>query len=166
VGAGSGGEHGQGGGEERGGAQPGQSLADPQLVHPRSGGGHRLADRHQHRSTDQQPLAAEQVAEHAEGQFKHGDRKQEGIGDPGELGADGMQVGLEQAVECGRDGDADLREADGEAPGDQGAESQAADGRAGAGYRGVERRRCQLEIQSVFVCWGMRINDRAAYSGS
>ena len=124
VAPGAGEDHRQRGGEQRRGADPGQRLAGPQQVDAVRGRRGELAQAQQHGAADQQALAAEQVAQDAEGEFQDADRQQERVRDPGQLGADRVQVLLEQAVEGRRDRDADLRQAHGQAAGYEGAEGQ------------------------------------------
>jgi hypothetical protein len=142
---GAGGDHGEAGRKEYGRPDAGERLAGPEQGDGAGvrGAGRRgedaegFADGHQQAAADQQAFAAEDVAEHAEGEFEQGDRHEEGVGDPGELGGCGVQVLLEEAVENGRDGKADLRGEDGEGGGDAGAGCQegSAYGGSGAGGR-------------------------------
>jgi len=76
------GHHGQAGREQRGGADAGDDLAGPQHRHAsasrrrwsRRQQRDRLAEREHERAAGQQPLAAEQVAEHPEGQLEQAHR--------------------------------------------------------------------------------------------
>ena len=76
------------------------------------------------RADGQQPLAAEQVADHAEGELEQRDRHQEGVGDPGQLRRRRAQVLVDEAVDDGRDRQADLGDGDGARRGEQGAAAQ------------------------------------------
>ncbi len=102
-------EHGERAGEQGAGAETVERRADPEDLHAGCDRGHCTADGQDARARGDQPLAAEPVAEHAEGEFEadHGDH--EGRGDPGQLRTVGVQILLEQPVERSRQRVGDLR---------------------------------------------------------
>jgi hypothetical protein len=140
------GDHGEASREQRSRTDSGDDLPDQQHQHPGSGRrpGTRRQDRdhlahgEQERAANEQPLTAEQVTEHTEGQLKQADRQQERVGDPRQLRRSGTEILLEHAVQHGRDGEPDLRHQHRQR---RGGERSAGEGlRPGGGSRGLLQR--------------------------
>jgi len=129
--------------------------------------GHCLADREHRRADDEQPLAAEQVAQHAERQLQQCDRHQEGVGDPGELGGGGAEVLLEQALQHRGDGQRQLGHPDRQGGGEQRPACQLVPVLAAGGmHSGVPGRHAGLHrcLPAPWLASGRRVAPRTAPS--
>ncbi len=98
--------------EDRSRAEPSDDLTGEQHpdVRGRREEAEQATDHDQGRAGGQQPLAAEQVPDHAEGELEQGHRDQEGVGDPGQLRGGEPEVLVDVAVDDRRDAEAELRD--------------------------------------------------------